>query len=263
MEDGDGFGPIRTANVQGSTTGTLKTEDDRPTRQIIEICVGVLACGPFLQSPSFKPTRDKELAQLISSSAESHPDKFCLVSPVYFRRVRQGTLSLPIKYFDTFFDKFAPLLRQYSYSRSEPFQCILLELLSSCLGILNSDDSIARDVHQKFSELCVWMSQAFNAKKIRSWILRDAFIRFMDKYLAQDPLQKSWASQDDFQDEEQYEASLPTSLLPTMNDDPDIRVRFRAALVNAQLYSLSEQLGLKPIDMYERMKKFYTNNVDE
>ncbi|KAF9482560.1 hypothetical protein BDN70DRAFT_853086 [Pholiota conissans] len=263
MEDRDGFGPIRTVNMQGSTSSARKMDDDRPMKHIIEICVGVLACGPFLQSLDSIPTRDKDLAKLILSSADNQPEEFCLVCPAFFSRVRQGTLALPVKYLDGFLEKFGSLLGVYSYSRSEPFQCICLELLNCCLGVWTIDDSAAREVHNKFIQLCDWLANTFEGGKMRSWILRDAFIRFMDKYLSEDPTQESWSSSASYQTEEDYRKRLPASLLPLLNKDPDIRVRFRAALINARLYSLTTQLETDPIVLYTSMKTTYVENVHD
>ncbi|KAF8966296.1 hypothetical protein BDZ97DRAFT_2057533 [Flammula alnicola] len=261
VDDKDGFGPIRTTNLQNSATNVRKMDDDRPTQHLLEICIGFLACGPFLQSPSAEPTRDKELAQLVIASATTRPEKFCLVCPLFFSQVRQGTLSLSIKYLDGFFDKFEHLLTEYSYSRSERFHQLLLDLLTSSLGVWKSDDAKAEQVHEKFRQFCSWLSGALRSQKIRSWTLRDAFSRFLDRYLSEDPTQESWALQDEFKKEEDYQDCLPTSLLPRLNADPDMRVRFRAAVINARLYSLSDHLQALPLEMYDLMKKSYTVDV--
>lgn len=261
VDDKDGFGPIRTADVQALTPNTQKSDNDRPTRQTIEICISVLACGPFLQSPSSKPTRDKELVQIILTSAEEQPGIFCIACPIFFSRVRQGMFALPIKYMDAFLDMFEPLLREYTYGRSERFHCVLLDFLTSCLGVWQFEDNKAKEVHEKFSQLCIWMANALAAQNMRSWVLRDAFVRFMDKYLSKDPTQESWATLDDFDNEAAYKACLPTTLLPSLNSDADMRVRFRAALVNASLYSLSDRLQVHPMEMYNLMREFYTKDV--
>ena len=169
--------------------------------------------------------------------------------------------ALPTKYMDAFLDMFEPLLGDYTYGRSERFHCVLLDFLTSCLGVWQFEDSKAKEVHEKFSQLCIWMANALAAQNMRSWVLRDAFVRFMDKYLSKDPTQQSWATVDDFDDEDDYKARLPTALLPSLNSDADMRVRFRAALVNASLYSLSDRLQAHPLEMYNLMREFYTKDV--
>lgn len=262
-EDRDGFAPIRTVNAQASSSNMQNMENDRPIRHTIEICIGILACGPFFQSPSSTPSRDKELVQAILNSAQDYPEIFCLVCPVFCSRVRQGIFSLPAKYMDTFLDVFEPLLMDHTHARNAQFYCVLLDFLTSSLGIWRSDDRVARLVHEKASQLYISMARDLVKKRMKSWTLRDAFIRFMDKYLSEDPTQESWASPTDFDNQDKYRAYLPTSLLPSLNADVDIRVRFRAALVNARLYSLVDELGILPMDMYEIMIDFYVKDVDK
>ncbi|KDR80743.1 hypothetical protein GALMADRAFT_241175 [Galerina marginata CBS 339.88] len=260
-DEKDGFGPIRTTNLQRSTPNP-RADDNRSTKHLFQICISVLACGPFLQSPSAEPTRDKNLTQLVLDNARTHPHKFSLLCPLLFGKARQGILYLSVKTLDSFFDEFESLLGQYAFSRSERFQQLLLDLLISSLGIWKNEDTRAPEVHGKFLQLCRWLSEQYIMEKIRSWSLRDAFARFLDRFLSEDPAQVSWIPPEEFEEVEDYQALLPTSLLPKMNMDPDLRVRFRAAVLNARLFSLCQRIDQAPLDRYMLIKNSLTSEVD-
>ncbi|KAJ7612476.1 hypothetical protein DFH06DRAFT_1274623 [Mycena polygramma] len=83
---------------------------------------------------------------------------------------------------------------------------------------------------------------------IRSWKIRDALARFYDRYLMHDPSQAAWFNPEE--DEDEKAEGLPTKVLPEMNRDDDIRVRFRAGVLNAHLFAVGRSTGLRALDVY-------------
>src|ERR1700678_1501642 len=83
VDDKDGFGPIRTTPAHGSSRTVQITEDGQPVQQLLQISISFISCGPFLQSASGEPTRDKELTEIVLRCAEHQPARFGLVFPIF------------------------------------------------------------------------------------------------------------------------------------------------------------------------------------
>lgn len=257
-DDKDGFGPIRTTTLQNAAT-IAGSDDRRSVAHMFHICLNFISYGSFLQSHSSEPTRDRDLTQLIVESAGSYPERFSILCPIFFSLARKGIIYLPAKHLTAFFEEFASLLGQYSFSRNERFHRVVLDLLTSSLGIWKTQDAKADDVEEQFRQLCCWLSNTFVKDNIRSWSLRDAFSQFLDRYLSEDPAQGTWLYLDDRITEENCENFLPTSLLPKLNGDPDIRVRFRAAVSNTRLFYQAEPGDITP---YNHITDSLTKDVD-
>jgi len=264
LDDKDGFGPIRTIhqNLPSSATGVRNPDEDRPTQHLLQLCAGFLACGPFLQSPSAEPTRDKELVQLMFKTARTMPDKICHISSIFFSQIRRGTLSLTPKHLSELYNEFGELLRQYSFSKSERFLGVVLDLLTCSLGARSDPHGATEEVHGNFCELSGWLSKMLKKNLMRSWRLRDAFARFIELYLLDDPSQSSWPFDNNEPETEESPHCLPL-YLPQLSSDTDIRVRFRVAVINTRLLAFSKHINREPLQMYDIMKKSYTLHLDK
>ena len=254
VDDKDGFGPIRTTPAHGSFRTTQSVEDGQPARQLLQICISFITCGPFLQSGSGEPTRDKELTEIVLRCAENQPARFCLVCPIFLNQIRHGTLSLHLKHLDSFLNQMSDLLKQYQFARSERIHQLLIDLLDSTLSIWLTPQAQSNDVGEMIGELCAWLAKALRKQKISTWALRDALAQFLDRYLFLDPSQTYWSS---------TEEDLPTTLLPMMTADHDIRVRFRVAVLNTRLFDLEVHTGQSPTAMYTVVQQWYTIDLEK
>ncbi|KAF8163206.1 hypothetical protein B0H34DRAFT_744937 [Crassisporium funariophilum] len=265
-DDKDEFGPIRITTADNSPVLARRAEKDRSTLPLLGICVTFLTCGPYLQSASGEPTRDKELTELILGCAESQPAQFSLVCPIVFGEIRQGTLNLSSAQLASFLDGFAGLLTQYAFARSEALHRLVVDFLDSTLSIWLTPNAQADDnISSKVRSLRDWLSIAIKAKKFRTWTVRDALALFLDRYLSMDPAGVCWGSAGEDDDEDTIQKrleSLPTDLLPMMAADDDIRVRFRVAVLNARLFTLEHRTEQTPLQTYDLSKQWYTVDLD-
>jgi ataxia telangiectasia mutated family protein len=254
VDDKDGFGPIRTTPAHGSFRTIQTLEDGQPAQQLLQICISFITCGPFLQSASGEPTRDKELTEIVLRCAKNQPARFGLVCPIFLNQIRHGTLSLHLKHLDSFLNQMSDLLKQYQFARSERIHQLLIDLLDSTLSIWLSPQAQSNDVGEMVGDLCAWLAKALRKQKISTWTLRDALAQFLDRYLSLDPSQTYWSS---------TEEDLPTTLLPMMTADHDIRVRFRVAVLNTRLFDLEVHTGQSPTTMYTVIQKWYTVDLEK
>ncbi|PPQ98246.1 hypothetical protein CVT26_003417 [Gymnopilus dilepis] len=263
IDDRDGFGPIRVTNDQSLSLGTRSCNEKRATLRLMQLCVGFIACGAYLQSPSSEPSQDKELTQLLLDNADLHYRQFNLLCPVFLDRVRQGVLRLPWKSANAFFNKFGSMLGQYAFARNEALSVLIIDLLTSVLGVWRSSDTQAPEVHKKFRSLCRWLSEKYVTSKMRAWTVRDRWARFLDHYLSEDPTEHSWFPQDEETSEtlEDYQTLLPSSLLQRMNADSDLRVRFRVSRISARLISSCRHVDKTPLEVYMSIQKYLTGDV--
>lgn len=261
VDEKDGFGPIRTSTRQNATQETANATGAQHTERLLQTCISFLACGPYLQSSSEEATRDPELTQLIVESADE-PSKFIFACPILFRFVRQKIYHSSLRTLQRCILCFGDILKQRSFAKRPSVIISCLDFLRCSLGIWKADDEFVKDVHSDLRSLYQWLSGVLIKRAHRSWALRDAIARFLGQYLAEDPTQESWVTPEDIEQPDTLQNYLPTSLLPRLHSDPDIRVRFRAAVLNADLFSISHHFRQLPLDVYEYTRSYYPLHLE-
>jgi ataxia telangiectasia mutated family protein len=176
-------------------------------------------------------------------------NQFLIVCPVYFDNIRKQILSLTSNDLYRFLEAFEALIHSYAWGKSESFHTQLLSLLDATLPLWIS--SVNQDVGDLFRELLVSYSQV--AKDFRVWGIRDAIARLYDRYLAQDPSQRVWLCSEDGAE------TSPMEMLPKFLQDVDIRVRFRAAVLNSRLLEIAED----PMRLYGIIREKYATNTNK
>lgn len=259
VDEKDGFGPIRTGARQNTSADTNDAAATRLLQRLMEVCIGFLACGPYLQSSFGKAARDPELTQLILKSVED-PNKFKVACPILFRFVRQKIYHSSVKTLHECLRDFGGILRQYSYSKQQSVIIALLDFLHSALCVWKADDELAKDVHSDLRGVYSWLSGLLMKGTCHSWALRDAIARFFSRYLKEDPTQETWKDDSEDMDQGIYP---PAVFLPRLHNDRDIRVRFRAAIINASLFSISHHFGQESLELYETMKKLFPPHLEK
>ncbi|KZT27904.1 hypothetical protein NEOLEDRAFT_1059985 [Neolentinus lepideus HHB14362 ss-1] len=255
MADEDDFA-AGGSRIQTPTARVLEniSHDDSSSvcLDIVRSCTLVLAMAPMLQSPSHECTRDKELSDIFLDSGHA---QFLAFSGPYFYNVRSKTLNITVPILDKFLDKFGELLVQYHYSRSEDLQVLAVEFLDSTshVWLSRSEEALPPEdgnVACNVIELCRWLRNTLKDGKIRSWKTRDRLARFFDRYVAQDPQQAFWKSQPPDEEEEETVDILPAAIIPTLGSDADVRVRFRASVLNARLFRVAYLNNYDPLPLY-------------
>jgi serine-protein kinase ATM len=261
VDDKDGFGPIRTTRMAGASAETQHADDTSANRCTAEICISFLTLVPILQSSSGEPTRDKELTDLVLDCADT---TFFLLCPIFLDKVHQRVLNLNTDNLENLLYKLEPLLRPYPYSQSEGMQLLVTQFLHSTLPIWLQKSVATTDLGRHIRQLAGWLCEILKNKKIRYWRVRDSVIHFLDGYLTLDPFQEICSMPDD--DEGittiKYD-QLPAALLPFLVADEDIRVRVRAGVASARLFSLARQIGQPAERVYLDIKEWLTREMDK
>lgn len=262
VDDRDGFAPIRTTHAVTQPADTGEQMNGVLADQCVtNTCMSFLAIVPILQSFSGAPTRDKELTEVVLNCPD---DKFLLIGPVFFDKIRQGILNISHNVLANFLEKFESMLKLYGYSRSEKLQLLLAQFLDSTLLHWTADAVSGSEAGEQIRSFCRWLSAALRGNKIRSWRTRDCVARFMSRYTAVDPTQAIWSKiSPEEEDEEEGPEALPWAVLPSLGADPDIRVRFRAAVANASLFGLARRTGKEPTHLYAEIKEWLTTDINE
>jgi ataxia telangiectasia mutated family protein len=251
MDDMDGFEPVRTPAPEVHT----KRDNAVFHRYAAETCISFLVMAPALQSTSAEPTRDKELTDLV---LRSEPSQLHLTAPIFFDHIRRRLLKISVTNLDDFFLKLGTLLQKYNYARSEKLQMLVCHVLDTTSHIWLQEPARNGEVGSKARSLCHWLSNMLMENKIRSWQLRDHLACFLDRYLSKDPTQEAWSL-----DGTPNGGSFPAVLLPMLGADPDIRVRFRAAVFNARLFSISKEIEQETLILYTGIRKSLTVDLQE
>jgi ataxia telangiectasia mutated family protein len=209
-----------------------------------------LAMGPILQSSGEEPTRDRELTDIVLNC---DGDEFLLASKAYLANIRRRTLNINPATLDNLLVKFGSLSTQYIYQLNDELKLMIIRLLDSTAHLWTQPDLTGYDTVDKVRHFFRWLLGLVRVTKdeggkktktkIRSWRVRDAFVAFLARYMALDPFERIWAARssavdDDVDSSDGHAPILPSHTLPTINQDDDIRVRFRSAYANATLFNL-------------------------
>jgi ataxia telangiectasia mutated family protein len=252
-DDEDDFGPA----IATSTTVPVEAQRHSigrvPAEAILEVCVSFLAVGPILRSLGEEPTRDRELTDIILNC---DGDEFLLASKAYLANVRRRALNINLTILDNLLDKFASLSTQYIFQLNDELKLMIIRLLDSTshlwIQATDPDDSGTVDKVRNFFEWLLKLVRITHDEnrngartKVRSWKIRDSFVAFLVRYIALDPSERLLDAKRSLNDDcggsdsdSDSPPILPSDVLPTINQDDDIRVRFRSACANAMLFDL-------------------------
>src|SRR5258708_5374779 len=249
-EDQDDFG-LTGGTITGAPAEAQRQMSGRIyVESILDICMSFLATGPILQSLGEEPTRDRELTDIVLNC---DGDEFLLASKAYLASVRRRALNINLTILDNLLVKFASLSTQYIYQLNDELKLMIIRLLDSTAHLWIRADLIDSDTVDKVRNFFEWLLKLVRVTndedhngtrtKVRSWKIRDAFVAFLVRYIALDPHERLPVARRSVDDDCGSSDSdnppiLPSDVLPTINQDDDIRVRFRSACANAMLFDL-------------------------
>ena len=273
-EDQDDFGftggtiTFAPVEAQRQTSGRIYVES------ILDVCMSFLAIGPILQSSGEEPTRDRELTDIVLNC---DGDEFLLASKAYLVNVRRRALNINMATLDNLLVKFASLSTQYIYQLNDELKLMIIRLLDSTAHLWTQPDSVGYDTVDKVRNFFGWLLELVRVTKdedgkrtkarVRSWRVRDIFVAFLARYMSLDPLERFWTTGlpsvdvDDADSNDDCPPTLPSHTLPTINQDEDIRVRFRSAYANATLFNLS-RLNNNPTVHYRDVHASLCTNME-
>ena len=274
-EDQDDFcltGGISTAapvEAQRQSSGRVHVES------ILAVCMSFFALGPILQSSGEEPTRDRELTDIVLNC---DGDEFLLASRAYLVNVRRRALNINMATLDNLLVKFASLSTQYIYQLNDELKLMIIRLLDSTAHLWTQPDLVGYDTVDKVRNFFGWLLELVRITKdedgrkkktkIRSWRVRDDFVAFLVRYMSLDPFERIWATRSpsvdagDADSSDGFPPTLPSQALPTINQDDDIRVRFRSAYANATLFNLSRFNNNQPMVHYREIHASLCTNVE-
>jgi ataxia telangiectasia mutated family protein len=257
-EDGDDFGEARPSDVDTHQYLTDSAKGESYFTAIsVEVCFAVLTVGPMIQSKSSEPTRDKTLIDLTLDASDQH---FETLGLPLFDTVRRRKLYLGLANMDKFLHRFDTLLRTHASSRRESMQLLAISFLDSTSHTWLDEKNRGEEVASKVRALCFWLTEMLAENKITSWKIRDRLVRFLDRYIRHDPLETFWKYDDgDMVDDN----VLPSSILPALGDDADVRVRFRVAVLCAKLFHFAEYTDTDPMQLYDSIRKKLGVRIDK
>jgi serine-protein kinase ATM len=274
-EDQDDFG------LTGGTITAAPVEAQRQTsgriyvESILDVCMSFLAIGPILQSSGEEPTRDRELTDIVLNC---DGDEFLLASKAYLVNVRRRALNINLATLDNLLVKFASLSTQYVYQLNDELKLMIVRLLDSTAHLWTQPDFVGFDTVDKVRNFFGWLLELVRVTKdedgkrtktkVRSWRVRDTFVAFLARYMSLDPLERFWTTGpssvdiDDADSNDDCPPTLPSHTLPTINQDEDIRVRFRSAYANATLFNLSHSSSNHPMVQYSEIHASLCTNME-
>jgi serine-protein kinase ATM len=273
-DDQDDFGSTRGTIAAAPVEAQRQSNGRTSVEAILDVSVSFLANGPILQSLGEEPTRDRELTDIILNC---DGDEFLLASKAYLANIRRRTLNINPTTLDNLLVKFASLSTQYIYQLNDEVKLMVIRLLDSTAHLWTQPDLTGYDIVDKVRRFFRWLLELVQVTKdeegkktktkVRSWRVRDAFVAFLARYMALDPFERIWATRSPSVDDDDVDSSdghppiLPSHTLPTINQDDDIRVRFRSAYANATLFNLPRSDNEQHMIHYREIHASLCTNV--
>ncbi|KAI0255717.1 hypothetical protein BJV78DRAFT_1172780 [Lactifluus subvellereus] len=273
-EDHDDFASMGATITIAPVEAQRHTNGRIPAEAILEVCMSFLAVGPILQSSGEEPTRDRELTDIVLNC---DGDEFLLASKAYLVNVCRQTLNINVTTLDNLLVKFASLSTQYIYQLNDELKLMIIRLLDSTAHLWTLPDLNGSDTIDKVRNFFGWLLKLVRVSndedgnttgtKVRSWRIRDAFVAFLARYMALDPFERIWATQLSSNDDDDPDSTdgfpiLPSDVLPTINQDDDIRVRFRSAYATATLFNLGRFNSTQPMAFYGKIHTSLCRKLD-
>ncbi|KAI0369207.1 hypothetical protein BV20DRAFT_946724 [Pilatotrama ljubarskyi] len=256
-DDRDDFVPASdpTASADAAQkVAALKTHNSHVARA----CITALVVVPILQSSSGEPTHDRELLDLVLTS---EPAQFLVVGPPFLDHVRQSRLHLNRSHLKELVCQAEDLCIEHAYKNNEEAQLLVVQTLEATSHLWRGPMIQDPDLATKMLDFCSQCIRLLKSNDRRSWRVRDAIIRFLDKYLAIDPTQEVWAMSTDDHDAPAPE-ELPAAVLPTFANDEDVRIRFRVAATSTRLFTVGRRAGRDPMEVYSEIHRHLSTSQD-
>lgn len=272
-DDQDDFGSTRGTTTAAPIEAQRQSGGRTSVEAILDVCMSFLAVGPILQSSGEEPTRDRELTDIVLNC---DGDEFLLASKTYLANIRRRSLNINLATLDNLLVKFGSLSTQYIYQLNNELRLMIIRLLDSTAHLWTQPDLTGNDTVDKVRHFFRWLLELVQVTKdehgkktktkVRSWRVRDAFVAFLARYMALDPFERIWAARSPSVDDGDADSSdghptLPSHALPTINQDDDIRVRFRSAYANATLFNLPRFNNEQPMIHYREVHASLCTNV--
>lgn len=252
-DERDGFGPVRVVASHAGPSQQGALGNDAYLMRTVEVCMRFVAAGPLLQSVSGEPTRDTDIVDTILGCGIENANGFLNGFSFLLAEIRRRTFSLTTNlqgYLDTLDDFFG----SYEYEHSERMQQLVSQFLHSILDLWLA----SAETRSQISALPKWLLKRHRKGTAKYRTERDAFIRFIDKMTLKDPRALEWLLLSG--DKELSDEVLLTSLpLRMWNQDNDVRIRFRVAILNARLFHAIQHLDVYPSSLYGGIQEFYSD----
>ncbi|KAG1876416.1 hypothetical protein DFJ58DRAFT_754177 [Suillus subalutaceus] len=254
--DADGFGDIMTTHTGPPTQEDAASDNiTAANRYLADLCITFLATTPVLRFSSAEVLRDRELTKLI---LHCPAERLLLIGNAVLGSVRRQIWSLDIDVLNALLDKLEDLLGLHTYDHNVDLQLMVVDLLDSTSHFWLQKSNADSDVGDHIRELCGWLSQNMIQRNFVSWKIRDFVSQFFARYIAQDPSESFWPTV-----YKKKPVERPSTIIPMLNMDQDIRVRFRAAVVNARLFTMARFAGQNSLDIYNTIKEMLTKDLSD
>ncbi len=254
-DERDGFGPVRIIAGQTSFNQQERSDYDPFTIRTLQVCMRFVAAGPLLRSISGEPTKDTEVTEVILGCGTENSNGFLTGFSLLLSEIQRKTFSFG-NHLQRFLDALNMFFIPYEHKHSKRMQQVLSQFLYAILELWLG----SADVRDQVQDLPNWLLKHHRKGKAKYRTERDAFIRFIDKLVFRQPHSLEWLllKENEGLSEEHLLTLLP---LKAWNEDNDIRVRFRVAILNARLFHALQHLDIYPSVLYTGIQGYF-NEVE-
>lgn len=254
-DERDGFGPVRVVASQISSVQHGMLGNGPFVTRTMDVCMRFVAVGPLLSSMSGEPTKDAQVIDAILGCGTKNANGFLVGFSLLLSEIRRKTFAVAGN-LQHYLDALDEYFGSYEYEQSEYMQQISSQFLHAILESWLSN----AEVRAQVEALPKWLLKRHRKQKAKYRTERDAFIRFVDRLVLQQPRSLAWLllRQNEELSDEVLLSSLP---LGVWNKDNDIRVRFRAAILNARLFHAIQRLDIYPSTLYTGIQGYF-NQVE-
>lgn len=247
----DDFGEIRVATRAAQLSGPENT--DRASAAITKAALRCLVSTEMARSGTVGMVRLQAVVDTICATSEP---RSLTVAQQLLQTLRAGLVSLSTSQATQLVQHLGGLLTDYALARNETCALVALACVECTTSIWLADHAQegAQELGMNARELCAWYTSSLQRGLIASWRVRLRFAAFLDTYLSIDRTQISWDVGGVAARSGNNEPILPTAIIPTLLQDPDFRVRFRAAYSAPGLFTFMHENGLNSKALFDDIR---------
>ncbi|KAM0786662.1 hypothetical protein ACM66B_002111 [Microbotryomycetes sp. NB124-2] len=262
QEREDDFGEVRVATQASQAVGAV--DEARAGTATTYLMMRAVISNEMAASGKRAAVR---IPQVIAALADVEGKVAISMMETVLAAVRDGLVTLSVSAAESLLTHMGEqLLPTYAFARDERLVVLGLRFLETIaeVWIMPNDSGAADDLFTHARQLCAWYVSALHARLLASWRVRLHLIAFLDVYLHFDRTQEFWDVDGVAYRAGESPAILPTAIIPSMLQDVDFRVRFRAATSAPALFTFMYENALPSQVLFDDIRhNLQVQNLNE
>ncbi|KAG8899666.1 Serine/threonine-protein kinase tel1, partial [Tulasnella sp. 403] len=262
--DDDDFGESYASTVEGRNTYVAPNDHSLALVTWMSTCIRLALASSSVSLLSQEPLFLGGIIEDVFRQGQE--GRTIQIGPLFCHLIRKRMIMLSLMDLSKVLEWFE-VLASHEYGFNESAHLFVIDVLSVTIGqwlpLPDSKDGLEGEVRQRVQQLCSWLFRLARRDGFASWRVREAFARFLELYISQDPYMAFFRLPKTEGESSQDVIDAKLQIVAKLAADVDSRVRFRAATAHARILGSLVAAGLaQPEDVYKIIFERYSVDLD-